>query len=154
LDPGIKPMYVNNIAFGVDHQLKSNLVLSAHFVSNRLNRTIEDIGRLVDGNEVYTIGNPSEGRFVSETNHYGATPDFKMPKPERHYDALELSVTRRFANNWFLSGNYTYSRLWGNYAGLSSTDEIVNGGLPNQTWTVSQSPFSVVARPGGNANRD
>jgi hypothetical protein len=119
-----------------------------------LHRTIEDIGRLVDGNEVYTIGNPSEGRFVIEDNHYGATPDFPMPQPKRHYDALELAVSRRFSNGWFFDANYTFSRLWGNYAGLSSTDEIVNGGLPNQSWTVSQSPFSVLARPGGNANRD
>lgn len=77
-----------------------------------------------------------------------------MPRPKRNYDALELSLNRRFSSGWFLGGNYTYSKLYGNYAGLSSTDEIVQGGLPNQSWTVSQSPFSVQARPGGNANRD
>ena len=117
------------MVFGVEHQLNSQLVVSAHYVRNRLNRTIEDIGRLVDGNEVYTIGNPGEGRFVTEDNHYGATPDFQMPRPKRHYDASELSVNRRFSSGWFLGGNYTFSRLCGNYAGLSSTDEIVNGGL-------------------------
>ncbi len=154
LDPGLKPMHVDNMVFGVEHQLNPQLVVSVHYVRARLNRTIEDIGRLVDGNEVYTIGNPGEGRFVNETNHYGATPDYQMPRPKRNYDALELSLNRRFSSGWFLGGNYTFSRLYGNYAGLSSTDEIVQGGLPNQSWSVSQSPFSVLARPGGNANRD
>jgi hypothetical protein len=154
LDPNLKPMFVTNMVFGTEYQINPQLSVSAHYVRSRLNRTIEDIGRLVDGNEVYTIGNPGEGRFKYETNHYGATPDFRMPKPDRRYDALELSVNRRFSNSWFLGANYTYSRLYGNYAGLSSTDEIVQGGLPGQTWAASQTPFSFTARPGGNANRD
>lgn len=154
LDPSLKPMRVDNGTVGIEFQLKDRWLVSAHYVRTRLNRTIEDIGRLVDGNEVYTIGNPGEGRFVNEDNHYGATPDFKMPRPKRNYDALELSVSRRFSGGWFFDANYTFSRLYGNYAGLSSTDEIVAGGLPGQSWTVSQSPFSQIARPGGNANRD
>jgi hypothetical protein len=154
VDPNIKPMFVNNMVFGVEHQLNPQLVVSAHYVRTRLSRTIEDIGRLVDGNETYTLGNPGEGRFANETNHYGATPDFPMPRPDRRYDALELSLNRRFANSWFVGGNYTFSRLYGNYAGLSSTDEIVQGGLPNITWSAAQTPFTFVARPGGNANRD
>jgi hypothetical protein len=103
---------------------------------------------------VYTLGNPGEGRFAMETSHVGTTPDFEMPKPSRRYDALELSVNRRFGNRWFMGGNYTYSKLRGNYAGLSSTDEIVNGGLPGATWTASQTADAFTARPGGNANRD
>ena len=154
LDPGIQPMYVDNASVGFEWEVRPQLVVSAAYVRSRLGRTIEDIGRLVNGNETYTEGNPGSGRFAIETNHYGATPDFAMPVPKRQYDAMELSITRRFSNNWFLSANYTYSRLWGNYAGLSSTDEIVNGGLPNITWTASQTPATWVARPGGNANRD
>jgi hypothetical protein len=154
LDPALKPIFVDNSVIGIDYQVRPQWVVSAHYVRTRLNRTIEDIGRLVDGNEIYTIGNPGEGRFVNETNHYGATPDFRMPRPKRNYDALELSISRRFFTGWFVSGNYTFSRLYGNYAGLSSTDEIVQGGLPNQSWAVSQSPFTALARPGGNANRD
>lgn len=154
VDPNLKPMFADNMVVGVEHQLNPHLVVSAHYVRNRLKRTIEDIGRLVDGSEVYTIGNPGEGRFVNQTNHYTATPDYPMPRPMRNYDALELSLNRRFSDGWFLGGNYTFSRLYGNYAGLSSTDEIVNGGLPNQSWSVDQSPFTVLARPGGNANRD
>jgi hypothetical protein len=154
LDPDLKPMHVKNMVLGIEYQYNPQLAFSVHYVRSRLNRTIEDIGRLVDGSEVYTIGNPGEGRFKFEDNHYGATPDFQMPKPDRRYDALEISVNRRFSNSWFLGANYTYSRLYGNYAGLSSTDEIVSGGLPGNTWTAAQTAESFTARPGGNANRD
>jgi hypothetical protein len=37
---------------------------------------------------------------------------------------LELSVTRRFARRWLGSASYVYSRLYGNYPGLSNTDEV------------------------------
>jgi len=91
-----------------------------------------------------------------ETNHISATPDFAMPKPKRIYDALELSLNRRFSNGWFLGANYTYSKLWGNYPGLSDTDEISGGG----GWASDQggpNPLStgtgvVGARPGTNTS--
>jgi len=149
VDPDLKPMFVDKFSAGFDYQLTQGMVFSAHYVHDKLTRTIEDIGRLVDGSETYTLGNPGEGRFKMETNHYGATPDFEMPKPNRQYDALELSLTRRFSSNWFLAGNYTWSRLYGNYAGLSNTDEIAVGG-----WSTDQSPTAAIARPGGNANRN
>ena len=47
-----------------------------------------------------------------------------MPKAKRQYDAVEMGVSRRFSNNWFGSANLTISRLYGNYAGIASSDEI------------------------------
>ena len=32
-------------------------------------------------------------------------------------------LERRLANNWYFNANYTYSRLYGNYTGLASSDE-------------------------------
>jgi hypothetical protein len=40
------------------------------------------------------------------------------PKPERTYDALTLTVNKRFSKQWMVRGAYTYSRLVGNYEGL------------------------------------
>ncbi|MES1157458.1 MAG: TonB-dependent receptor, partial [Haliangium ochraceum] len=40
------------------------------------------------------------------------------PKPERTYDALTLSLNKRFSKKWFARASYTYSRLIGNYEGL------------------------------------
>ena len=138
------------MSFGAEYGLNPHTVISGRYVRNKLTRTIEDIGRLVNGSEAYTLGNPGEGRFVNQTNHYGATPDFPMPKPLRQYDAMELSINRRFSNNWFLAGNYTFSRLYGNYSGLSNTDEVAtsNGGSVTGGWSTSQSPSDITGNDG------
>ena len=47
-----------------------------------------------------------------------------LPEIRRNYDALELKLNRRFADNWQFAGSYTISRLDGNYPGLASSDEI------------------------------
>ena len=98
-------------------------MLAVNYIHNDLIRTIEDVGQLIDGSEVYTYGNPGEGiveaAFVST-----ATTPFNVPRPKRVYDAVQVSLNRRFSNNWFLAGNYTLSRLYGNYAGIASSDEI------------------------------
>jgi hypothetical protein len=55
----------------------------------------------------------------------------EQPKPERTYDALTLTASKRFARNWMVNANYTYSRLIGNYNGLYDTDNgyfAPNGG--------------------------
>ena len=74
------------------------------------------------------------------------------PRPKRQYDALELGYNRRFANNWFFSANYTLSRLYGNYAGLASSDEITTPTTGGSSATAQQQAGSI-ARPGGNTNR-
>jgi hypothetical protein len=151
VDPDIKPMRQDTMVAGAEFQLNPSSVVSAHYVHSILNRTIEDIGQVQpDGNTIYPLGNPGEGRFVTETNHISLTPDFPMPKPKRRYDALELSFNRRFSQNWFLGANYTYSRLYGNYSGLADTDEIA----VKDGWQTDQVPpgraFALTARPGTN----
>jgi len=105
-----------------------------------------------DGDEGYIHGNP--GRGLGSTQFpYGLTPTSPIPEAVRNYDALELSLTRRFANRWFGSANYVLSRLHGNYAGLASSDEV----LPPSTGfgpATSQQLGAGVFRPGGNLNRD
>jgi hypothetical protein len=59
-----------------------------------------------------------------------AWPNYPTPKATRDYDGLEFRLRRRFANRWSAEVDYTYSRLWGNYGGLASSDQ--NGAVtPN-----------------------
>ena len=44
------------------------------------------------------------------------------PKPQRQYDALVIRVNRN-TSRWLYDANYTFSRLYGNYGGLASSDE-------------------------------
>ena len=64
---------------------------------------------------------------------------------------MQLSLNRRFAGNWFLGGNYTISRLYGNYSGLASSDEIRTPGF--SSYGADQQQGAQSFRPGGNANR-
>jgi hypothetical protein len=77
---------------------------------------------------------------------------FHMPKAKRQYDAFELGLSRRFANNWFGSANLTVSRLYGNYAGLASSDEIRTPTTGVSAATAQQQAGSIF-REGGNVNR-
>jgi hypothetical protein len=153
VDPDIKPMSQDSTSLGVEYEVMANTVFGVHYVHNNLRRTIEDIGALdANGDEAYVIGNPGEFRSQIEAPS-GLTPlGQPMPKAKRQYDAIEFSLARRFANRWFFSGNYTYSRLYGNYPGISSSDEIRTP-TTNITSPTAQQQLGSVFRQGGNANR-
>jgi hypothetical protein len=142
-----------SVSGGVEYQLGRNGVLTAHYIHNDLLETIEDIGFLTPaGDEGYVIGNPGRGLSSLQFPTGGTPAGFATPRPKRQYDALELGYNRRFANNWFFSANYTLSRLYGNYAGLASSDEITTPTTGGSSSTAQQQAGSI-ARPGGNTNR-
>jgi hypothetical protein len=160
LDPNTKPMSSDTIHAGVEWEFKNNIVFTGRYVRNKLNRTIEDMGQLdASGNEVYNYGNPGEGRNTLALSGGLACPILvdgscfvPMPKAKRTYDAMELSIAKRFSGGLQFNASYVYSRLWGNYSGLQSTDEIRPGTL-GYGFGGSQTFFASTFRPGGNANR-
>jgi hypothetical protein len=145
LDTGIRPMRSQEATVGFEHQLGSTSSVSVRYVHKQLDRGIEDTGSIVPydnaiasaGDESYIIGNPGEG--PSQTfnvvncnaapgvptcdTYAGSSGAYTEPKPKRNYDAADFSYTKRFSHNWSVYGNYTLSRLWGNYPGLSESDE-------------------------------
>lgn len=151
LDPDMKPMSQDSFSAGTEYQLGRSTVLAVNYVHNDLIRTIEDVGQLIDGDEVYVYGNPGEG-FLVDAFRSTATAPFKVPRPVRQYDALQISLNRRFSNNWFVGGNYTLSRLYGNYAGIASSDEIRTP-AEGLVYGFDQQQSGEYFRPGGNANR-
>ena len=120
VDPDIKPFQQREITVTFQRQLTSDYLFSARYSRKQVVRTIEDVGFVnSEGSTAYLIANPGEGLAKSFLEGVGLI----APKPERKYDALELRIDKRFANNYFFSANYTYSRLRGNYGGLASSDE-------------------------------
>jgi len=150
----IKPMSQDNMNVGVEFQIAPQTVFRGNYVHNKLRRTIEDLGALdANGDEVYLYGNPGEGQASIQPTQAGTgTKPFPMPKPLRKYDAMELSINRRFSKGMFGSFSYTLSRLYGNYAGIASSDEITSPATGNSSLTAQQLTGSI-SRPGGNANR-
>jgi len=120
IDPDLKPMRTQEAVLGLEHELSSVMSVGARYVHKQLDRTIEDVGIIVPGlGEVYFMANPGEGI----ARHIVGDEFPAVPKPVRDYDALELKFTKRYSDNWSLNSSLTFSRLYGNYSGLASSDE-------------------------------
>lgn len=126
IDPDIKPMSSRELAFTLEHQFTSNNLVSVRYTHKRLVRGIEDIGTLdAQENEVYVIGNPGYGQTPDSVK--APSGDSFTPKAKRDYDGLEFRLDGRriegFARNLSYAVSYTWSRLYGNWAGLANSDE-------------------------------
>jgi hypothetical protein len=132
IDPNLKPFKQQELVGGIEHELSNRMAVSARYVHKQVDRAIEDVGVIVPGiGEVFYIANPGEGVATTiEATDCPTCPG--LPKIKREYDALELKLTRRFAGNWSGSASYTLSRLFGNYPGLASSDEVARV-APNVT---------------------
>jgi hypothetical protein len=154
VDPNIKPMSQDEFNVGTEFQLNPTTALTVNYVHNNLRRTIEDIGSLdANNNEVYFEANPGEG-IATHMFSTGLTPAAlnTTPAPIRKYDALDVTLSRRFSQNWFASANLVISRLYGNYAGLANSDEITTPTTGVSAATAQQQTGSI-ARPGTSAGR-
>jgi hypothetical protein len=119
VDPNLKPMKQHVMTFGAAWEIKHDLVFEPVYTRSRLDRTIEDAGTITQNGETFYIVNPGFGVNATVPNCNGCPPN---EKAIRNYDGLELRLTKRFSHQWFGEFSYTYSRLYGNYGGLTSTD--------------------------------
>ena len=122
VDPNLLPMKQHEMVFGSDFALKPTLGLEVRYSRKRLDRTIEDAGLLTADGEQYYIVNPgmSINKFIPSTE---CTTCPANPKAVRNYDGVEARLTYKGTGKWFGALSYTYSRYYGNYAGLTSTDQ-------------------------------
>ena len=67
VDPDLKPMSATQTNVGVEFQISPSTVVAVRYNRNNLRNTIEDLGVVVNGSEVYIYGNPGKGRFVLRT---------------------------------------------------------------------------------------
>lgn len=119
VQPDLKPMAQSEVAFGFEKKLMENLSLRVRGVYKHLIRTIEDVGVMTPLGEQYFIANPGAD-WVNKQYDPSYWP---CPKAKRDYTALDIALEKRFSNNWMGGASYTLSRLYGNYAGLASSDE-------------------------------
>ncbi len=151
IPPDIKPMKQHEIVVGAEYALRHNVGVNVRYARKRLDNAIEDIGYVdpIQG-EAYYIGNPGADKLVENLprDKYGCTTCPNQPKAKRDYDAVEVRVEKRWSNNWYGTASYTWSRLFGNYSGLTSTDEAGRHSpntnrffdLPNMAWTEHGTP--------------
>ncbi len=130
VDPNLKPMAQSELTFGVEKKIGDDLSLSVRGTWRNLIRTIDDVGVQVLNDtggfdEVYYIANPGFGWAAPVSEGGKFSDDFwPTPKAQRDYKALNLSLEKRMTNNWMGGVNLTLSRLYGNYTGIVSADEV------------------------------
>jgi hypothetical protein len=142
ISPTMKPMLQHEFVTGVDWAITPRWSLESRYSRKRLDRTIEDMA--ITDNLGYYIGNP--GTAFADVLHrplvipddkgvnYLTTVPFCAECPPtigaiRRYDGLEFRLAKRaMIGRWFGAVSYTYSRLEGNYAGLTNTDPTDGGG--------------------------
>ena len=152
--PGVKPYRQHEFVIGVDYQLAPNWAFEARYDRRRLDHVIEDASLSdPDWGETYTVVNPGEGvnatvdgyaKFLTSLgqsfgvpgwafnadpgNPFGTCPSCPAnPKAIRNYDGLEFRISRAQSKGWSGMFSYTYSSLWGNYTGLTTTDQTDGG---------------------------
>jgi hypothetical protein len=153
LDPDLKQMSQDQWSAGVDYRWNTGTVIGGRYIHQSLRRTIEDLAVIVRGNAAYIYANPGEGIAATAPFTTGRTAlPLPYPKPLRKYDAVELTLNKRFSNRWFCNASYTWSRLYGNYSGIASSDEIRTP-TTDTGYATSQQPNVSTANPASNANR-
>jgi hypothetical protein len=178
--PGVKPYRQHEYVAGVAYQIKKDLAFEARYDRRRLDHVIEDAS-LADPEafEIYTIVNPGQGvnktidgyaNFLTSlgaaygpgvpafnaNNDFGTCPTCpNNPQAVRNYDGVELRVTKTTSHGWAGMFSYTWSSLWGNYTGLTTTDQIDGGAggrnSPDTTRAFDE-PFYYFTHTGKSAN--
>ncbi|HWW98012.1 MAG TPA: carboxypeptidase regulatory-like domain-containing protein [Edaphobacter sp.] len=143
VDPNIKPYREHQAVGGIDYQINRTLAFESRYDRVRLDHAIEDVGYIGPNGEAFIIANPGFG-----TDAGGATPTCPtcklQPKAARNYDAVEFRLTKAMSSHWFGQVAYTYSKLRGNYSGLTSTDVADGGGAranPNNNRAFDEPQF-------------
>jgi outer membrane receptor protein involved in Fe transport len=147
IDPGLALPKTNELAVGFETELAPSMSLAVNYVHKREFDLIEDAetARTFIGRAVHDAGDTEideEGRVVGAIPPQSFTiydPDFRtatrvlITNPagaERDYDALELSVTRRWSGRWQMHASFVASRSRGlvgtSFFGSSSSTSLFN----------------------------
>jgi hypothetical protein len=169
--PGLKPYKQHETTLGFDYQIFPSLAFEARWDRRRLDHVIED-SALFNANlasETFVIVNPGQGvnstyngffNFLYGLNpgQPGASPCSSCPPTipaQRDYDGVEFRLTKT-SKRWNGMFSYTWSRLWGNYSGLTSSMQEDGGGgrnAPNNSRAFDEPMFSWTANGTSNAGR-
>jgi hypothetical protein len=100
--------------------LNKTTSVGARFVRKWADYAIESVCQVEASGWACGVNNPGYG-----TGRHPVADGPDQPPARRVYDALEVRLRKRLANRWSLDASYVYSRLWGNWSGVASSDEAL-----------------------------
>jgi outer membrane receptor protein involved in Fe transport len=127
IDPDARLSFKDEFVGSFEWQVMANTSLGARYIYRTVGRALEDVALfpLV----AYDLGHPDAASV--EYIMTNPDPDFPTLAPELgashedpiyHYNAIEFTADRRFAENWMLNASYRFSRLRGTYEGFFRED--------------------------------
>ena len=141
IDPSMKPMAQHEISVGADWAINTHWGLTTRFTRKILDMAIEDMA--ITDNLGFYVGNP--GSHLADVlhrptvipndagdNYLNNTPFCAECPPvvpaHRSFNGAEFRLERKASEHWFGAITYSYSRLMGNYAGLTNSDPTDGNG--------------------------
>ncbi len=139
-DQNIEPMFQDEYIIGIEQVLQDNWVVGARYINRELASGIDDVlifpavdalGYAHTGDAGgYVMANPGSSvtipydRFNTGVLEMTTFPADLLgyPESERSYEAVEVTVERKFDDHWGIRSSYTYSRSEGNTEGYVKSD--------------------------------
>lgn len=138
--PGIQGQYLDETIVGAEYEIMEDLKIGVSYQNRNLGRVLEDLS--TDNAATYVLANPGEwssaeekaleAKIATETDAgelarlNNRLKQFRgirsFDKPRRDYNAVTLTISKRFSRQFFLQSSYIYSKTEGNYQGLFSSD--------------------------------
>ena len=139
VDPDIKQAYLDQYLAGVEHELFTDLSVTAQYIQ----RDYKDLFNWIDTGSIYTptqlrdpgpngtLGNADDGSLFTLYNLTNPGKERRVftNRGTRRYRAFQLVLQKRFSHNWQMLAGYTRSKAEGdvnnmqvdNYGGVTVT---------------------------------
>jgi len=129
VDPGTKGQHLEETVVGFEYEFAPDYAIGVKYIYRDLKSVIED-ALAADGD--YFIGNPGEGLMEGTyalcyaygyDDSCGLVP---IDTPTREFEGVELTIQKRFSNNFQFIASALWSTLTGNYDGTfqASTGQL------------------------------
>jgi hypothetical protein len=129
IDPDSESTYKNEFVTGVEFEVLTNANVSFRYIRRTMPQILEDIGQLpLAGYFLPGSGDTVVDYFITNVNASTAVvnccdlPPASFEDPEHTYNAFEVTLNKRFADNWSAMASYRFSRLEGNFEGFFRSD--------------------------------
>ena len=142
VDPELKNQRIEEFLIGFEREIAPNFSVGIKYNHRKLANVIEDF--LVPAEGEYFIANPGQGTLGQSLGFYDGVTSAPAPLAQRTNDAVTLTASKRYSNNWQFLASYVWSKLEGNYDG---TNQISTGQLdPNINSAFDYGDFLVNAQ--------
>jgi outer membrane receptor protein involved in Fe transport len=139
MDPNLKSPYLDEFNLGIERELFKDVKLGVRYIKKWDRNLIEDVDRnaldldaLMRGDDIFTVWTNYAPTTVTDpydnsTVTFWDTIDPSLPwlgyitnppGAERDYDGVEVTLDKRFSNNWSMNASYVYAKS----RGLIGTD--------------------------------